>query len=105
MRIKVFTTVDRHVVEQIDAVAQEIGGTRADAMRLIISRGLSSSPHPSIDEMLYLILRETVYTDYYLRAICDLKDLTKVPKGRQIRMDADKEFARLLGGSYEAKAE
>jgi hypothetical protein len=105
MKVKVFTTVDSHVAAQIDAVAQEIGGARADALRLIISRGLSSSPHPSINEMLHLILRETIYADYYLRAICDLRDLKKVPKGRQIRADAEDEFARLIGGLNEEKAE
>jgi hypothetical protein len=103
MKVKVFTTVDSHVAAQIDAVAQEIGGARADALRLIISRGLS--PHPSINEMLHLILKETVYADYYLRAICDLKDLKKVPKGRHIRADAEEEFARLIGGLNEEKAE
>jgi hypothetical protein len=109
MKIKVFTTVDSQVVEQIDAVAKEIGGTRADALRLIIRRGLSnaapSAAHPPLNEMLRLILRETVYIDFYLRAICDLKDLQKVPGGRQIRADAEEEFARLIGGLNEEKAD
>jgi hypothetical protein len=109
MKIKVFTAVDSQVVEQIDAVAKEIGGTRADALRLIIRRGLSnaapSAAHQAINEMLRLILRETVFTDFYLRAICDLKDLQKVPGGREIRRDALEEFERLLGDLNEEKAE
>jgi hypothetical protein len=105
MKVKVFTAVDMQLAKQIDAIAHEIGGTRADALRLIISRGLSSAAHPSINEMLRLILKETVYADYYLRAICDLKSLEKVPKGREIRADAEEEFARLLGGANEEKAE
>jgi len=112
MKIKVFTAIDSQVVEQIDAVAKEIGGNRADALRLIIRRGLSnaapSAAHPSLNEMLQmlrLVLRETVYTDFYLRAICDLKDLQKVPGGREIRRDALEEFERLLGDLNEEKAE
>jgi hypothetical protein len=105
MKIKVFTAVDSGVLEQIDAVAREIGGSRADALRLVISRGLMNTAHPSIDEMLRLILKEAVYTDYYLRAILDLKDLQKVPKGRDIRRDAEEALARLLGGADEEKAE
>jgi hypothetical protein len=105
MKTKVFTAVDSGVLKQIDAVAQETGGTRADALRLIIKRGLSSSLHPSINETLHLILKQTVYVDYYLRAILDLKDLQKVPKGRDIRRDAEEALARLLGGANEEKAE